>query len=146
MSDYYVVEPEVAGGWGEGTEFTRVPGRPTVVHRLHYCFDGWLGDDLLESTPCFIVTERLAAGITRAGLSGVNFEGVMISKSPQFEDLYPDRQLPNFLWMKLAGEPGKDDFALSTSLHLIISARALSVLEQFQISCASIEPFENFGG
>lgn len=55
MAKYYVVEPEVAGGFGINTVFTRTEGKPMVVHKLHYEFDGWLGDSLLETTPCYIV-------------------------------------------------------------------------------------------
>ena len=56
--EYYLIEPEVAGGIGEHSVIDRSSGK-MVVRKLHYEFDGWLGDELLESTPCFIVSERL---------------------------------------------------------------------------------------
>lgn len=48
---FYYVEPEVAGGWGSNTVFERTPGRPTVVHKLNYAFDGWLCQTLECSNP-----------------------------------------------------------------------------------------------
>ena len=81
---YFYIEPEVAGGWGKNTVFDRTPGRPTVVHKLHYEFDGWLGDELLESTPCFIVSERMAREMKKMHLTGVNFDDVEVTTSEHF--------------------------------------------------------------
>ena len=55
---YYFIEPEVAGGWG-GNTIADTSVHPPKISKLHYQFDGWLGDDLLESFPCFIVSESL---------------------------------------------------------------------------------------
>ena len=55
-SKHYVVEPGGCQADGVRTQSsTRHPGRVAAVHKLHYEFEGWLGDELLESTPCFIV-------------------------------------------------------------------------------------------
>ena len=140
MLGYYVVEPEVAGGWGEGTEFTRIIGQPVIVHKLHYQFDGWLGDALLESTPCYIVTMRLADKIKQARLSGVGFEKVEISKSEQFNDLHPNHDLPEFTWLQIWGEPGVDDFGVTSDFQLVVSEKALGVLKDIGISHALVEP------
>lgn len=43
---------------------------PVEVTKLHYVFEGWLGDAPIESTPCFLATEELAATIREEGLSG----------------------------------------------------------------------------
>ncbi|HKB91644.1 MAG TPA: hypothetical protein VKC60_14085 [Opitutaceae bacterium] len=53
---YYYIEPEVAGSLGENTVIHREV-HPPRVSKLHYRFDGWLGDVLLESFPSFIVAE-----------------------------------------------------------------------------------------
>ena len=143
MTAYHVVEPEVAGGWGKNTVFIHTPGKPTVVHKLHYQFDGWLGDELLESTPCYIVTERLAHEIKRAQLTGVGFDEVEVTTSDQFRELYPNRQLPKFIWLKIEGKPGKDDFGIARGLRFVVSDRALELLKQVGIShAASVTPFE----
>lgn len=146
MTGYRIVEPEVAGGLGKNTAFTRTPGQPIVVHKLHYQFDGWLGDALVESTPCYIVTERLAAEIGRSQLTGASFDRVETSKSEQFEELYPGRELPKFLWLKVVGSPGRDDFGVTPDLRLVVSERALAVLEDVGIAHALVEPFESENG
>jgi hypothetical protein len=143
MMNFYRIEPEVAGGWGKNTVFTRSPGKPTVVHKLHYEFAGWLGDELLTSTPCFIVTERLADEIKLAGLSGVLFDEVEVSVSDQFTEFYPNQIIPNFLWLKVNGKFGADDFGIAHGFKLVVSERAIEVLKQRGISnAASITPFD----
>ena len=143
MTVYHVVEPEVAGGWGENTVFTRAPGTPMVVQKLHYRFDGWLGDELLESTPCYVVTERLAQEIGRAQLTGVRFDEVEVTTSAQFKELHPNRQLPKFVWLKVDGKPGQDDFGIAPGLRFVVSERALELLKRVGIShAASVTLFE----
>ena len=141
MSNYYVVEPEVAGGWGENTEVTRIPGQPVIVNKLHYDFDGWLGDELLESTPCYIVTERLADELKRLRLEGVEFDDVEVTKSEQFEEIYPGRELPKFKRLKVRGLPGKHDFGVTADLMLVVSEKAMEALKNFGLSNAVVEPF-----
>ena len=64
---YYVIEPEVAGGFGENCEIDWSTGK-MQVNKLHYQFDGWLGDELLESTPCYIAKR---AGLCEMGATGL---------------------------------------------------------------------------
>ncbi len=59
------------------------------------------------------MTEQLRKGIESEGLTGVNFDEVLVSKSENFLDLYPNRELPNFFWAKINGEPNKDDFFIT---------------------------------
>lgn len=138
LARYYSIEPEVAGGWGSNAEVVRTPGQPVVVHRLHYQFDGWLGDALLETTPCYIVATQLAEDIKRSGLTGASFAEVEISRSEQFEQFYPDRPLPDFVWLKPLGKAETDDFGVSLDLRLIVSEKALSVLRSHGITHAQI--------
>jgi hypothetical protein len=141
MAAYYVLEPEVAGGWGKNTVFTRTAGRPVVVHRLHYEFDGWLGDELVESTPCYLVTKRLSDEIARAQLTGAVFDEVEVTTSDEFKELHPDRVLPNWLWLKADGVPGVDDFTIGLGSRLIVS-EALALLKRVGIpNAGSITPF-----
>lgn len=66
---YYTVEPEVAGELGPGTVFDRST-RPVTVTQLEYVFTNRLGDPIVESTPCFLVTEGLAERMQHSGLTG----------------------------------------------------------------------------
>jgi hypothetical protein len=138
---YYAIEPEVAGGMGKGTVFDRIPGRGTFVRKLHYEFDGWLGDQLLAGAGSFIVTEKMAHDIEGAQLTGATFDEVEVSTSGEFDDLHPGRRLPRFVWLRAAGKPGQDDFGLAGNVRLVVSERALKVLRTLGISHASVAEF-----
>lgn len=127
--NYYLLQPEVAGGFGQGTRLDSTV-HPPVVHRLNYQLEVWLGDELLETFPCYIVSERLADLIEQAGLSGALMADVDVTQSEEFQELYPQRVVPSFRWLQVTGRPGHDDFGLDALAHLIVSQRALAVLEQ----------------
>lgn len=138
---YFYIEPEVAGGLGDSTVLD-ASVHPPVVARLEYYFDEWQGDSLLESFPCFIVTESLAAQLMSTPLSGFKFEQVSITKSSVYQELYSDRSLPAFVWLRLTGLAGKDDFGLAADGRLVVSANALKILMASGISHSLIENFE----
>lgn len=138
--NYFILEPEVAGGWGERTvadtrEF------PPAVSVLHHVFDGWLGDEILEAFPCFIVTDRLAARLRREGLSGFLLRPVEVTTSEAFDDLYPGRELPAFRWLQVLGTAGVEDFGVSPSYRLVVSQRALVVLRKFRLRNCDITEY-----
>lgn len=139
MMPFFVLGPEVAGGLGEHTVMDTSQS-PPIIARLHYEFEGWLGDELLETYPCFIVTDKLGWKLEQAGLSGFQIREAEISRSPTFEDLYPGTDLPRFLWLDVNGEPGKDDVAQGPQGRLIVSERALDLLRSSQLSYCSVDP------
>jgi hypothetical protein len=132
---FFSFEPEVAGGIGPNTDLDRSVWPPTI-HKLHYVFDGWLGDAILESFPCFIVTQDAAEALIRANVRGFQLDEVKISVSDQFRDLYPSRELPHFRWLKIVGEAGVDDFGIGADHRLVISERAMDNLSSFGIGRA----------
>ncbi|MGJ7548647.1 hypothetical protein [Pseudomonas alloputida] len=134
---YYYVEPEVAGGLGEGTVMD-TSEHPPVIQSLTYEFDGWLGDHLLESFPCFIVTETVEDAIKELGLTGCSFDAVDIKKSEAFEDSYPDRALPHFSWLKIHGIAGMTDFGLTDDYRLVVSNAVIDLLKKFGLQHAEI--------
>ena len=134
------IEPEVAGGLGEGTKLDTTV-HPPIVYQLHYEFQGWLQNDIAEAFPCFIVTENLKEAILETGLTGVDFDYVKISASYEFKQLHPETVLPKFNWMKIFGEAGKDDFGISDKLLLIISEKAYNLLSLFNISAADVQDY-----
>jgi len=134
-----VVEPEVAGWLGNLSVIDR-SRRPPVVKRLHYVFSGWMGDDIVETFPAFIVTARLAEAIAAAGLSGAEFDDVVISKDPQFVrfSLEVASSLPEWRWLRLAGEPHASDFWQRPDGRLVVSERGLDVLRRFNLNQAEV--------
>lgn len=138
---YFVLEPEVAGSLGENTVLDRTAHPPRVT-KLHYVFDGWLGDPLLESFPAFIVTSDLKARLQEAGLKGAEFESVEISRSEEFMDRHPGRALPEFERLLPTGQAGRDDIGAASDGRLVVSERALGVLRSSEVENALVEPFE----
>ncbi|MGA2404325.1 MAG: hypothetical protein ABSG91_21925 [Syntrophobacteraceae bacterium] len=97
---YYQIEPEVAGGIGEHSVIDRSSGK-MIVRRLHYVFDDWGGDVLLESCPCFIVTESAKKKLQSIGATGIRFDKVEVTTSELFQELVPDLELPKFVWLQI---------------------------------------------
>ena len=129
---HYWIEPEVAGGFGANTVLDRTVHPPRVI-RLHYDFDGWLGDDLVTTFPVYLVTESLADAIRDCGLGGYEVAETEVTASETFAELYPGKLLPHFLWLKVNGEPGADDFGMSSDHRLVVSERALLCMKKFGV-------------
>jgi hypothetical protein len=137
---FYFIEPEVAGGLGENT----VMGssiHPPSVNKLHYHFDGWLGDVLLESFPCFIVTDCAKQKLQEAEFTGSIFDEVEVTTSEQFQALHSHQQLPKFVWLKIHGIPGQDDFGIASDGRLVISERAYLVFQKLGIDQAFVTEY-----
>ncbi len=137
--NYFNLEAEVAGGFGPHSVTQQSAGGLTV-HKLHYIFEGWFGDEIVESTPCYVVTEELARAITARGLTGVSFDEVEIERSDIFRELHADKGLPPFVWMKICGTKMKDDFFFAGYGRLVVSERALEVIRP-RASHATITKF-----
>ena len=136
--DFYTLEPEVAGELGQETEMDR-NAHPPIVHKLHFVFVSWLGDDLIECFPCFLASTRLKSRIEDRRLTGCIFEFPMISRDQQFDALYGDREIPEFYWLKVIGKDGQDsDFSTSSTNLLVVSERALEVLRSCVIDHCEI--------
>lgn len=133
---YLLLQPEVAGGLREQTTMD-ASVHPPVVTQLHYEVLDWLGDDLLESFPCFLISPEAAAALTAAGMRSFALADALITLEPQMEDLYDHRVL-TFRWLQPTGQPGVDDIALDERAHLIVSENAWNVLSTFSIAhCTS---------
>lgn len=134
---FHTVEPEVAGELGPRTEYDRST-RPPGVTRLEYVFTGWLGDPLVESTPCFLVSETLGERLEAAGLVGFRLDDVVVSTSPEGDELI-DRELPRWRWLRLTGSPGHDDFGVNDDVVLVVSSRALGLLRRAGLENADVD-------
>ncbi|MCP3944983.1 MAG: hypothetical protein GY710_26385 [Desulfobacteraceae bacterium] len=141
MGKFYSLELEVAGELGANTSMDSSV-HPPLVFTLHFIFSGWRGDDLLECFPCYIATEALMQEIKNTQPSGCVFDEMIIEKSEQFNELYPNTMLPNFKWLKVQGEAGKDDFGISSDNFLIVSERILKILKNFNLNECEIEEWK----
>jgi|SRR5215813_10993209 len=136
---YFRVEPEVAGGLGKNTVMDRGEHSPVVI-RLHYEFDDWLGDVLLESFPSFIITEEANLKLEQIGFTGVLFDEVEITISETFRGRNANRVLPKFVWLRINGKAGREDFGAAPNGALVVSERALQALEDLGIRNAIVAP------
>lgn len=149
----YLLEPEVSGGHGEKTIYgeqkdIQQKGISGKVLFLHYEFDGWLGDEILESTPCFIITENLEQDLSKVFQLDYLIEDCIISTSEEFRELYYNKELPKFSRFKPVGtvlvenENYKDwsghHFCLSQKGELVVTEEALSVLKQHSLNYCEI--------
>lgn len=134
------IEPEVSGGFGEETELDNTV-HPPIAKKLNYEFDGWLDNDMVESFPCYLVTEKLRNEIECNHLSGVHFTDVIVTVTDEFKEMYPDKELPSFYWMKIQGKAGVDDFGLAEDYRLVISAETQKLFSSFNFSEADFEDY-----
>ncbi|MCP4357557.1 MAG: hypothetical protein GY796_06030 [Chloroflexi bacterium] len=140
--EFFVLEPEVAGGWGKNTE-ADTSVYPPRVFKLHYEFSGWLGDCIIESFPCFLVTADASQAISEAHLSGYEFVNVEVSQSNEFDEFHPGYELPTWRWLEPTGTPGKDDFAVTNKVVLVVSNRALNILKEHGLEHCNVSRYKD---
>ena len=136
----YELEPEVPGRAGPETLWD-TSERPPRLSNVSLEFDGWLGDDLIETYPLFAVTDRLGAALLEAGVRGASFAPVLATKSEQFADLRPDTQIGAWSLMTVTGHEGAgDDAWLNSRSVLVVSQRFWNVVSRFQVAnCEAVE-------
>ena len=140
---YFYIEPEVAGSSEGPNSVMDRSVHPPIVSRLHYEVAGWDGDVLLTSFPCFIITQDAMNKLMEGGATGARFADVEVTTTYPFRELYPDTELPRFVWFQITGRAGRDDFGMAADHRLVISERALDILKGLQLNDALIEPFGN---
>jgi hypothetical protein len=79
--------------------------------------------------------------IKRAHLNGVWFDEVEVTTSDQFKEFCPNRQLPKFVWLRMEGTAGQDDFGTAPDGRLVVSEQALTLLREHGISHAVVTDF-----
>jgi hypothetical protein len=144
-AQFYRLEPEVAGGFGRKTkiDFSTIP--PRVV-ALHYEFEGWLGDCLVESHPVYLIRREVADRLAQMGASGYSLRPVRITKSHRFRQMHPHVRLPAFAWLSVDGEAGRDDFGLDEFHLLVISGRVMTLLMSHGLTYALREEWPRRAG
>ncbi|WP_207516010.1 hypothetical protein [Longitalea luteola] len=130
----YLIEPEVSGQLGDNT-IMNASLHPPKVERLHFVFYGWLGDDLIECFPIFLITEKLKNGLVVTKLTGYEIKDCQIEESDEFK-LLQNVTLPRFFWFLVTGNE-KDDFSISNK-KLKVSDNAFSILNQYNLENALV--------
>ncbi len=135
--EYIKANPEVICGLGMKTRFANQDN--TKVEKLHIHLEDWLGSDLMECYPCFIVTKPLAKALLTSEFSGFDICRLKRTKDRYFKDNYQlKKRLPRFRWMKITGQAESDDFGIDDENSLILSARAWQwLLANFNLATAA---------
>lgn len=81
---YFILEPEVVGGIGRKSKILYENSKIKEVTFLDYEFESWLGDDILTTHPCFIISESLYDIIKVSDLKGFQLQKIDISFSNFF--------------------------------------------------------------
>ena len=137
--DFYAIEPEVAGELGEGTVMdTSV--HPPRVSAVEYVITDWLGDDIIESFPCYLVTPRLAADLEASSLTGFRLDAAQVTLSEEAAE-FGVSEVPAFRWLVVNGRPGEDDFGVRGNGQAVISEGTLQVLQTRSLDNCDIEPY-----
>ncbi|RWQ14524.1 hypothetical protein [Mesorhizobium sp.] len=138
---YFYIRPDVAGGLGRNTVLDPSV-HPPIVTKLHYVVEGWTGDVLVTTFPCYLVTEETQRALQNIGFSGATFAEAEVTTSEEFHEYQPGQELPPFVWLKVNGKAGRDDFGIAANYRLVISKRILDLLESLGIPFAVVEPHE----
>lgn len=136
--NYYLLDPEVAGGLGPRTEIDTTV-HPPIVAKLHFELDAWLGDDLVQSFPCYLVSESLKLDLEIMAPSGVSFHFAEVTASGDFEVFAHGKELPKLVWMKVSGSSGCEDFGLTPEARLVVSERVLVAMKRFRINHCGVK-------
>ncbi|OBQ67169.1 hypothetical protein EB815_17525 [Mesorhizobium loti] len=138
---YYKIRPNVAGGIGENTVLDRSV-HPPIVSRLHYVVEGWFGDVIVATFPCFLVTQETQRALQGVGFSGATFADAEVTISEECQEDQSGLELPPLVWLKVNGKAGRDDFGIAIPFRLVISKRILDLLESLGIPFAVVEAYD----
>lgn len=131
---YFELNTEASGNFGESVEFAGPrQERPPKVTKMAYDFESWPEDAINGWMSHYIITKELGQALHSAhpALTGFSIGEVEITTESQFDELYGDRELPDFVWLKVEGKAGKDDFGLSSNNSMVASERALEIIKKF---------------
>jgi len=130
MKNYKKIQPEVIVGLGAETEFQEKEAPFKTVVKLHINLEDWLGDDLMECYPCYIVTENLKHLLENNSFNGYEIRQMKVSLDENFEYNYSkSKPLPLLHWLQIVGKNNIDDLFLDENKDLNVSEDFLVFLK-----------------
>ena len=140
---FFRLLPEVAGELGEKSIITYKNGMIESVQYLHYVLKGWLGDEVITQTPCFMISQRVLDELSQQGITGCKVEQMLVTISDEFQD--SDKELPSFVRLLPQGtiqvKDGKvtkwsgHDICLEDEVELVVSERAFNTISKYCNYC-----------
>jgi hypothetical protein len=136
--NYFQLEPDVPGRL---LNPRHVLDHFSEISTVHYVLECWPEDDLITSIRVYLVKEGLAFALKSSRMTGFKIMDCVVSKGEQFHIASPGYgDLPEFWWLYIDGVPREDDFGIDKNLTLVVSERALKLLEGFVIRNAEVNP------
>lgn len=146
--NYFKLEPEIAGAIGDNSKIEYENGKIKEVLFLEFCFMDWLGDELLSTHPCYIITESVKNDIILNQLQGVQFQEILISFSDEFCELNETGRVPKFIRIICNNDFEKkdndslQDFYLNKYKELIVSEKALKIFQNHTLANCIVREVE----
>lgn len=155
---FYSILPEVPGTAGNRSVCNDWNARPLQLEKVHYELEMFPEDAIICTNGAYLVTRELAESFRMAKLKGFEIHSAEVTTgekfaqwhgSPETETYLEKVQIPDFVWLKVVGSPGIDDFGLIESQDLdplIISEKALAILRTFQVQDCEVAEVKSFPG
>ena len=136
---FYKISTQAPAQMGKRTILDK-ENTPWKVRKLHAIFDVWSDDDLLKTSPCYYVSERLFRALSSSSLSGFELNTELDTDiSLTFKNLYPNKTIPKFILLNIVGNAGVNDFGLTEDMDLVLSEAAVEILRKYNTSETEIE-------
>ena len=138
---FFKLKPDSPGTFGRKTLYGgELTDTPPQIYRMHYEFDRWSPDELLEVNSVFVGTvafEELVKSIAPRP-TGITFDEMTTTTTLAFRQANPGKELPPYRWVKIIGKGGVDDFGLSSDHRLVVYARIFGYIKQKVENCKAV--------
>lgn len=141
MGCFYILEPNVPGGFGSPT-VGDFDVQPPLIQSLHLEIDDSEVDEIIQCFPCYLISSRLADSFAQSALTGYSLDSAIVEASEQLHDEAPNHKLPSFCWLKLHGIAGQHDLALSKSHLLVVSQKGLDLILETKPVDLTVEEYQ----
>jgi hypothetical protein len=105
-----------------------------------FAYDFDTAEPIFKDTEYVFVTRSCGSKLVADGLTGFRLEDVETRRSREAEANGLVRNVEPVAWLHIDGEPGKDDFGMHQTMHLIVSERALLLLKE--LGMKDVEVFD----
>jgi hypothetical protein len=133
----YRIEPHVAGELGEGT-ILDTSSHPPSVSAVEYVLDSPDADDLIESFPVVLVSERLAERLVADGLQGIAIADAEVVPSAEYRAMFGKAPHKAYRWLRVDPAGIDADAWLDDANILCVSDRMMATLHGHDLSRCTI--------
>lgn len=121
-------------------DFTVDPPRPKAPR---FVAMAWLGDPLVQTSPCFFVTEALALDLQLSGATGFTLTDIELEVDEQFAEFEPDTAgaLPKFVELRPHLDRSADVFLTASLGELVVSEPVFDLLLKHGLAFCGIEDY-----